>query len=192
MQRVHARRVEEEYAQTIMKNLYMPDGEKLPKIFIKAIPKNVTLVSVQVRRMTYHACLMYENTFLKVTEVQDCDIMSNTHGNFRIIAREPRLLVNENRLWWEVSVGHKRAEAVLQTNKDLEIGTYADWNPNVFMDDDVLKEMFNVTNEIVTRIDSIGHNTKGIPGVYNHSESSLLSTTAPSTAVAAPPERPFW
>ena len=191
-QRATARRQEEEYAQTIIRNLYIPANEKLPKLFINTIPKNVTLASVQVRRKTRHACLTYLNTFLQVTEIQDCDVMSNAKGHYRIVARESKQLIEDNRLWWEVSVGHKEAETLLQANESLSIGTHASWTPNIFAGNKIVEEMFLVTAEIVKKINSIGINTRGIPGLESHSGSSKAASAAPSHTSMHVPQDTFW
>ena len=188
-QRATIRRVEEEYAQAIVRNLYIPEGETIPKLFVKAIPKDVTLISVQVKRRTRHACLTYPNTFLQLTEVQECDIQNNKLGHHRIVGRGPRQLIEDNRLWWEVSVGHVETANLLRANEGLEIGNYASWAPNVFAQRNIVKEMFSVTKDIVTRIDNVGLDTRGLPGVDTRSESSKISRVTSKTRATA---EEFW
>ena len=46
-------------------------------------------------------------------------------------------------------------------NEDLELGEKAKWSPNEVASEEVIRDLHDLTNEVVTRIDHVGLGNRG-------------------------------
>ena len=70
-------------------------------------------------------------------------------------------MIKTNRLWWEAKITSINAATVLKGNLGLELGEVATWSPSSVVDKGVVRDLFAVANEIVTRIDYVGFFNRG-------------------------------
>ena len=101
-------------------------------------------------------------------------------------------MIKTNRLWWEAKVTSINAATVLKGNLRLELGEVAPWSPSSVVDKGVVRDLYAVANEIVTRIDYIGFFNRG-----EGSSDSKTSEEASERSLDVPPNRrkvdlAFW
>ena len=177
--------------KAIIDHLYIGAGKDLPELYINTTASNVEIQSVTVKRQTQHPCYQYPDLLLQLTEVQDLIIQKNSPGRYRAIGRDPNQMVAEdNRLWWEAAIVSTVAQSILKENVDLEVGEEATWEPQTFVEGGIIRNMFNLAKEVVTRIDNVGFST---PAIAVAGEWDATKASRPSrTTTAEVDDGPFW
>ncbi|KAL9122255.1 MAG: hypothetical protein Q9187_001190 [Circinaria calcarea] len=177
--------------KAIIDHLYIGAGKDLPELYISTTASNVEIQSVTVKRQTQHPCYQYPDLLLQLTEVQDLIIQKNSPGRYRAIGRDPNQMVAEdNRLWWEAAIVSTVAQSILKENVDLEVGEEATWEPQTFVEDGIIRNMFNLAKEVVTRIDNVGFST---PAIAVAGEWDATKASRPSRTTSAElDDGPFW
>ena len=153
-------------------------------IFTNINTKTFAFSSVEVHRETRHRSTNYPDLYLKSTEVQDVsfELSPTKHGqDCRAWTKPKKELINEGKLWWEVSVASVTAEQTLKENETLELGETCKWQPENIAGASIVRQMHYLARDIVTRIDSVGYHNKG-PKTGSSKEAS-------ETAIA---NLPFW
>lgn len=143
-----------------------------------------TFSSVELHRETRHRSRNYPDLFLKSTEVQDMsfELSPTKHGqDCRAWTKPKKELINEGKLWWEVSVASVTAEQTFEENETLELGETCKWQPEDIAGASIVRQMHYLARDIVTRIDSVGYHNKG-PKTGSSKEAS-------ETAIA---NLPYW
>lgn len=130
-----------------------------------------------------------EGLHLQITEVQNLYLGHATTDKtlFRARAVDPDAMVDDSRLWYEVSIVSPVIERVLRSNKDIDIGSCTTaWSPSDFFGDDALLstesktaapgpvstvaseigsaglgQMYRLANQLVEKIDSVGWANQG-------------------------------
>ena len=100
------------------------------------------------------------------------------------------MVAEDNRLWWEAAIVSTEVESMLKENVDLEVGEEATWKPQTFVEDGVIRSMFNLAKEVVTRIDNVGFSTPAIAVTGNW---DATRTSRPSRTTSGEVEEgAFW
>ncbi|KAL1954686.1 hypothetical protein VTO42DRAFT_790 [Malbranchea cinnamomea] len=133
-----------------------------------------------------------EGVFLQIMEVQSLYLGHATTDKtlFRARALSPDEMVEGSRLWYEVSIVNPTIEGLLQSNRDVELGSCTTaWAPSVLLGDEqqppaatkdtsqngsnvsqssgflagptILGLMYRVANQVVQRIDCVGWGNQG-------------------------------
>ncbi|MCJ1477030.1 hypothetical protein MMC13_005701 [Lambiella insularis] len=123
---------------------------------------DIQITSVQVRRQVSHSSTANPDLLLHLTEVQDLVLQRSSQQFRAYAASEEDMTKDDNRVWWEASVSSTVADKVLKENETLELGNVASWLPSDIVGMSILADMFHLAQQIVTRIDSVGHSTIGL------------------------------
>ena len=105
-----------------------------------------------------HPGTIHPDIVLHMTECQDLQVRqpSDSEKIYSGSIQSANVMIKTNRLWWEAKITSINAATVLEGNSGLELGEVAMWNPSSVVDKGVVRELFAVANEIVTRIDYVG------------------------------------
>ena len=144
--------------------------------------------SMFLRRETVHLPTMYPDLLLHLTEVQDLKV-GRDKGNLDYYVgtiRPQDKMIDNHRLWWEVSISSQRVSNILKESAALELGEKAHWKPEQIIETGVVGDMYGLAQEIVTRIDHVGIENKG------HVTSGSKSTTKPSSHHSPTGLSDFW
>lgn len=152
----------------LVDHIYVPAGQDLP--CISTWSKDVQIDAVLVKRRTSHRCYKHPDVVLQLTEIQDLMIEQPLHRHYRAYGNPAARMENDgNRLWWEVSLTSHTAQEMLLANQWLEVGEYANWTPQDFVEQGIIKDLYDVTSEVVTRIDAVGCGTRSLFTVEDNS-----------------------
>ena len=169
------------------------DGQTL-ELWVKTIDENLSIETITLRRETLHPCTIHPDLVLHMTECQDLQVRqpSDAEGIYIGSIQSANVMSKTNRLWWEAKVTSINAATVLKGNLRLELGEVATWSPSSVVDKGVVRDLFAVANEIVTRIDYVGFFNRGIG-----STGSKTSEKASEKTPDVPPNRrkvdlAFW
>ena len=118
---------------------------------------------IRIYRETTYAVPAYPRLQLHLTEVQDLVVQQDQEraGNFIGVIEPQSTMMAKHRLWWEASISSKAANHILKQNEDLQWGQTAQWQPSDVVQSDLVHDLFNLSEEIVTRIDHIGLQNQG-------------------------------
>ncbi|MCJ1434656.1 hypothetical protein MMC27_004025 [Xylographa pallens] len=147
--------------KAVVDNFWVRSG---PRIALGGqIPsQEIGITSIQVRRQTSYQSTANPDLFLRLTEVQDLIVHQYSPQQFRArAAPQDQMIDDDNRVWWEASISSKVADDILLENRQLELGEVAQWSSDDIIGMAIIEDMFQLTEQVVTRIDSVGYGTKG-------------------------------
>ncbi|MCJ1388037.1 hypothetical protein MMC18_000881 [Xylographa bjoerkii] len=123
----------------------------------------IGITNIHVHRQTSHQSTANSDLFLRLTEVQDLIVQQHSPQQFRAYAApEDKMIEDDNRVWWEASISSRVADSILLENRQLELGEIAQWSPDDITGMAIIEDMFRLSGQVVTRIDSVGYGTKGV------------------------------
>lgn len=116
-----------------------------------------------LRREKIYKTAVYPDLLLHLTEVQNLDVRRDVNDlkSYRGSLKCQSEMTESHRLWWEVSISSQRAASILEENQSLEIGEKAQWRPNDPIEGDVVEDLFELSRDIVSKIDFLGARNKG-------------------------------
>ena len=159
------------------------DGQTL-ELWVKTIDENLSIEAITLRRETLHPSTIHPDLVLHMTECQDLQVRqpSDSESIYSGSIQSANVMIKTNRLWWEAKVTSINAATVLKGNLRLELGEVATWSPSSVVDKGVVRELFAVANEIVTRIDYVGflNRGKGSSGSKTSEKASEKTLDVPS------------
>ena len=148
--------------------------------------EELIIQTIVVRRETYHPSKVYADILLRLCEVQDFQACREGHRyEGTIINRES--MIEAGRYWWEASLTSTDARTILRVNDELEIGDVAAWDPETIIEKGIVDDLFCLSNDLVTRIDSVGLHNKALKG--NSSSRTNKTSVKPSEAL---PGEGYW
>ncbi|KAL8795559.1 MAG: hypothetical protein Q9195_001980 [Heterodermia aff. obscurata] len=134
-------------------------------IFTKTKSKTINFQTIEIRRETRHRSTNYPDLLLKLSEVQELSFEISATENeeqcYHAWTKPKPDMVNDGKLWWEVSLASVTAEQILQENETLELGEMSIWKPSDIVDALIVRHMSHLARDIVTRIDSVGNHNRG-------------------------------
>ena len=152
-------------AQSMVDNLCVVPAASHLDIFTKVNPKIIDFQSIEIRRETRHRSTNYPDLLLKLSEVQELSFEISATGkeeqHYHAWTKPKPEMVNDGKLWWEVSLASVAAEKILKENETLELGEMSTWKPSNIVDAMIVRHMSHLARDIVTRIDSVGYHNKG-------------------------------
>lgn len=146
---------------SVIKNFWVNGGQRCI-LGSRLSGPDTKITSVQVRRQASHSSTTNPDLLLHLTEVQDLVIQRSTQGFRAYAASDEDMTKDDNRVWWEASISSFIADTILKENETLELGDVAGWMPDDIVGMAILDDMFHLAQQVVTRIDSIGHSTAGL------------------------------
>ncbi|MCJ1378368.1 hypothetical protein MMC17_001466 [Xylographa soralifera] len=148
--------------KAVVDNFWVRSG---PRISLGGqIPgREIGITNIQVRRQTSHQSIANPDLFLRLTEVQELIVQQHSPQQFRAYAApEDQMIDDDNRLWWEASISSMVADNILLENRQLELGEIAQWSSDDIIGMAIIEDMFQLAEQVVTRIDSVGCGAKGV------------------------------
>ena len=159
---------DERYAKAVKSmadNLCVAPAANHLDISTKIDPKIFDFQSIEIRRETRHRSTNYPDLLLKLSEVQELSFEISATGNeeqyYHAWTKPKPDVMNDGKLWWEVSLASATAEKILKENETLELGETSVWKPSDIVDALIVRHMSHLARDIVTRIDSVGYHNKG-------------------------------
>lgn len=148
------------------------------------IDEVLTIHSVILRRETTHSSAVYPDLLLHLSEVQDLAVekLAGTENQYQGSIYVPARMISSRRLWWEASVTSIHATKVLRENDTLELGEIAKWSPESIISRDVMKDMYALAYELVTRMDYVGFYNKAVTGDSDLRTGTRSRTSAPTSS----------
>ena len=125
--------------------------------------RSFDLLSLELHRETIHKSPAYPDLLTHAVEIQDMKLERDNKDPDRYqgtIATQSEM-IKSGRLWWEVSIESHRAAAILEGKQNSELGKKASWTPSEVVNADVISDLFEMSQDIVTRIDHVGLRNRG-------------------------------
>ena len=160
--------------ESIVRNLKIhtcPDQTTL-NLSTQTIDEELVIQSIVVRRETYHPSKVYADLLLRLSEVQDLRACKQGH-RYDGGVQDRESMINTGRYWWEASITSLNAASILEKNDELEIGEIATWDANAIVEKGIVRDLYSLANDLVTRIDSVGFHNKGPKGNYSSSANTV-------------------
>ena len=153
--------------------------EQAIKFSTKTVDDTLSIQSVTLQRETTHSTSVYPDLLLHLREIQDLAVqkLSGTDNQYWGLIHIPAVMMDTGKFWWEVSLTSIRATQILKENTFLEFGEAATWKPDSIIGQNVIKDMYSLTDQLVTNMDQVGyHNSSAKSG----STSRTIARTGPS------------
>lgn len=143
--------------------------------------------SVILRRVTGHSAnSIHKDIVLHLKEVQDMSVQRISENEYHGSILESARMISAGKLWWEASLTSIKAAAILKESEEVEFGEIGKWSPKQIIDEGIIKDIYALANEVVTRIDLVGRKNKG-PKSISDLKASTKARTSPKTSI---PEGP--
>jgi len=172
-------------AQGVVKNMkvQIPADGKTINFSTTTIDQELVVQSVLLQRETAHSATTHPDLLLHLKEVQDMSVhnVPSIENHYRGSIYVPAKMISAGILWWEASFTSITAAKVLKENEALELGEVAKWSPESIVGAGVIKDMYALADEVVTKIDHVGVYNKG---PYSHSDPRTGPRTRPSPGVS--------
>ena len=158
--------------------------EKVLNFSTRTIDQELRIQSVLLRRKTSHSVITYPDLLLHLEEVQDLDVQQIPGpGNwYQGAISLPAKMVSTGKLWWEASITSLNAANILKENDTLELGETVKWKPESIIGAGIIRDLYSLSNELVTKIDHVGIFNRGYKA-SSDSKTGTRSQTNPSTDV---------
>ena len=144
----------------------------------------ISIQSIHLRRETVHASTTYQDISIRLTHVEQLDIMVSDGSN--ACTAQPQATakaVKEGKAWWEASLISTTLSKLFKGNEDLELGEVAEWQIEDVLESDALRHLELCSQDLVTRIDTVGYHNHGPKTSSGTGKSSYPQNEA---------EREFW
>ena len=174
--------------ESIVRNLKIctwPDRSTL-NLSTQTTDEELVIQSIVVRRETFHPSKVYADLLLRLCEVQDLQVCRQGH-HYDGGVQERESMIDAGRYWWEVSIVSLNATSILEENDKLEVGKIATWDVETIIEKGIVRDLYSLSNDLVTRIDSVGLHNKGLKSKL----SSRANTTSMKPSELLPGEA-FW
>lgn len=158
-----------EAAQEIVNNLRVcpsQDGKSFD-LGTKIDGGHLQIQSVFLCRRTAHRSVRYPGVLLHLSEMQDLGVWQPTgpKGPYEASLQPSKNIIsNGGKSWWEACLSSVAATETLKVNEEMELGNLPDWTPEDILKKNIAKELFDVTQDVVTNIDSVGYYNRGPKG----------------------------
>ena len=177
-------------AQAVVANLKITPSSNFTSldVSIKTIDQDVTIESIMLQREATHTAILHPDLSLHLNEVNDLHLSPLENGVHGAITSSNDM-IKQDRLWWEASITSTLAESTFKENEILEMGEKATWDPELFIEKGIVRDLYNLTEEVVTRIDHVGFDNKGLKA------SSGSKSTKYQKSIQNPPtisDVPYW
>ena len=170
----------------------LPDGSN-PNFSAVTNDDTLTITAVSMRRKTIHSVRTYPDLLLHLEEFHETSaVWVKERGHYEGATQAPDKKTTTEQ-WWQVSITSFSAVTTLKENEMLELGDIAQWNPEDLIRKGIIKDMYNLAEDIVTRIDGVGLGNRGL-----RSKSGSKSNTRTKTSTQMSTNRPppglgaFW
>ena len=174
--------------ESIVRNLKIytwPDQNAL-NLSTQTVDEELMIQSIVLRRETFHPSKVYADLLLRLCEVQDLQVCKQGH-RYDGGVQDRESMIDAGRYWWEASIMSLNANSILEANDKLEIGEIATWDAETIIEKGIVRDLYTLSNDLVTRIDSVGFHNKGLKG--NLSTSANTKSIKPSELL---PGEGFW
>lgn len=131
-----------------------------------------------LKRETVHTVPAYPDLKLHMAEVQSLKVTSQSADNVEVFTGSlapQQEMIADHRLWWEASISSYYADHILGKSDNLEISETAAWQPETVLKNNVVKDLYALTQEVVTRMDQVGLGNNG-PATTGTKKTSKSST----------------
>ena len=151
--------------ESIVRNLKISTGpdQTTLNLSTQTIDEELVIQSIVVRRETYHPCKVYADLLLRLCEVQDLQACKQGHRYDGGI-QDRESMIDAGRYWWEASITSLNATSILEENDEMEIGDTATWDAETIIEKGIVRDLYSLSNDLVTRIDCVGLHNKGLKG----------------------------
>ena len=182
---------DQETFRHVIENLYIEPERTIPRLYTKTDSSIIEIQSIVVKRQTQHACKSYPDLVLQLTECEDLVIQKSSPRQYRAFAwAAGQMVADENRLWWEASIASVKAQEIFMENTKLEVGERANWTSQTFVEGGILRDLYYLARDVVTKIDNVGCDTRALTG-YASFEARTTSRRSKENSEDTKKE-PFW
>ena len=160
--------------ESIVRNLkiYTSPDQTLLNLSTQTIDEELVIQSIVVRRETFHPSKVYADLLLRLCEVQD--LQACKRGNrYDGGVQDRESMIDAGRYWWEASITSLNANSILEENDKLEMGEIATWDVGTIIEKGIVRDLYSLSNDLVTRIDSVGFHNKGLKGNLSSSANTM-------------------
>ncbi len=174
--------------ESIVRNLKVytwPDRTTL-KLSTQTIDEELVIQSIVIRRETLHPSKVYADLLIRLCEVQDLQACKQGH-RYDGGVQDRESMIDAGRYWWEASITSLNATSILEENDKLEVGEIATWDAETIIEKGIVRDLYSLSNDLVTRIDSVGFYNKGLKS--NLSSRANTMSMKPSELL---PGEGFW
>lgn len=115
----------------------------------------LSIKHARVHREYEFQCVADPDLSCCCSEVRDLG-ESEYPGRYVGLSTVPEALSKEDRFWWQVSLHSKAAAVELGKTQGMAGEEQVNWLPTTLISDGVIRRLFVLTREVVTRIDKVG------------------------------------
>ena len=166
-----------------MDNLWVGAG---PRVTLGGRTNNpeIKITGILVHQQTSHPSSADLDLQLRLTEVQDLVLLRCPESQFQACAAPDEDMIRDgNRIWWEASISSTVADKVLEENRSMELGGIAKWTVEDIVGMCIINDMFHLAQQVVTRIDSVGHGSNPVLVRQHGSASKSVTKTGKTPQV---------
>ena len=174
----------------IVRNLKISTGEKDRALVLSTLtadPNTPAITSVQVCRETCHRTTMNPDCQLQLRELNDLAITSCLEAEGVMyrgeVSNAAADIINDARSWWEASISSSYMQSKLKENETLEIGGRSLWTPKEVIDAGIVRNLKNLAEDVVPRIDIVGQHNRGPRMAQRGSAPSISSRRGPPSSI---------
>ena len=184
-------------AQGIVDNMGVQKSadEQVITFSAATIDDTLSIHSVTLQRETVHSTSVYPDLRLHLRETQDLAIqkLSGMENQYSGSIHVPAVMMDTGRFWWELSITSVRATQILKENDSLEIGEAVTWRPGNIIGQNIIKDMYALTDQLVTNMDHVGfHNKSAKSGSSSRTIAKKGPSHRTSEADGPPGMAGFW
>ena len=149
---------------------------------------NLNITSVHTRRETSHHVKMYPDLLLHLVELGEVPAAQmQQSGHHEDMIHVDPMETSLGKPFWQVSIESVSANKILKENETLELGEVAQWQSRDLIEKGIIKDMYLLAEDIVTRIDAVGIRNQGFK-----SKSASKSRTSNKTGPKMQATQSFW
>lgn len=102
-------------------------------------------------------------------------------------------MIAGGKLWWEASLKSVKAAKIFHESDKLGFGVCGKWSPTTIIDQGIIKDIYTLAHEVVTRIDNIGILNKGPKSSSDPKTNFKAKKTSKESMSEGPPGmRTYW
>ena len=182
--------------RSILDNLKIGVSESAQslELWTQTINDDLIIESIILRRETLHPVTLRPDLMLHLTESQDLQVgrASGSGTVYTGTIQASKIMIKTNRLWWTAKISSLRVSAILKENNSLELGERASWSPSSLLKKGFVRDLFDTTKEIVTRIDHIGFFNQSGHRTYSKTTEQHTGNTQGLSANMSRVDAGFW
>ena len=136
-----------------------PMGMDTAVVSLRSMDPGLKILQGRAIRETFHSSVVYPDLVLKLTEYRDMQLQAQVtdftfyEGQIRTCAE----LAPSGMVWWEASLSSLKADTLMASRSQQELGELATWTSEEVASNDTIGSMLTLADDMVLRMNHIGN-----------------------------------